>query len=159
MEAVNVRDDDGDLLVVARDDPPEQDEGEPPTHVIRIYRHLTDEADLEGLRFRDGAADLEAFVAATDLDSRSVLLLQAPVEECYVVRLVGVFREGNGVDAEFCRELRPADVECDAGARDVFAVAIRLPFAGEEFGGLGMGVGGDCEHHPTDPLTGGGETA
>jgi hypothetical protein len=128
---------------------------------VGAVEHVTDDADLDDLRFRDvpGAADLESFLRATDLESRSVYLLQRPIGECYAVRLVGVFREDDGVEADFCRMLRPADVSCAADAEDVYAVAIRLPFPGDDFSGLGTGMSGDCEGRSSVPLTEGGDGA
>lgn len=160
VEAIKARNDDGDPLFVAGDTETGQADADRRARVSELH-HLTDEAALERLRFRDGSggADLEAFVRGTDLESKSVYLLQRPIGECYVPRLVGVFREGDGVDADFCRDLRPADVECDVDARDVVAVAIRLPFAGDEFSGVGSGWSRGCEHRPTDPLTDGGDPA
>lgn len=125
---------------------------------ISLIEHVTDGSDLEDLRFRDTAAarELEAFVTATDYPSRSVYLLQRAVGECHVPRLVGVYREGNGVDVRFCRDLRPAGVACDADATDAFAVALRLPFAGDEFDSVGTGWSSDCEHRHTVALSDGG---
>lgn len=125
-----------------------------------VMEHLTDEEDLGDLEFRDvaGGAELESFVTATDLDARSVYLLQRPIGECYAPRLVGVYRERDGVDAQFCRELRPAGVACDADAHDVFAVAIRLPFAGDDFNSVGSGSSSDCDHRPTVTFVDRGES-
>lgn len=163
FEVASARNADGDPLFLAGEQPTdtgERTDGDLAARVSEL-RHLTDEVDLDELRFRDepGAADLEAFVTATDLESRSVYLFQRPIGECYVPRLVGVFREGDGVDVELCQDLRPADAECDADAEDVIAVAIRLPFAGDEFSGVGGGWSSRCEHYQSDPLTEGGDAA
>lgn len=154
FEAIAARNDDGEPLFVTGERPAEtgnRTDGDLAARVREMHP-ITDEDDLGQVRFRDGsgAADLKAFVTATDLESKSVVLLQQPIRECYVPRLVGVFHEGDGVDVDVCRELRPADVECDDDAHDVFAVAVRLPFA--EFDGVGSGIG-DCGDQPVIPLT------
>ena len=141
-EAVHVRQTDDEPVFVTSD-------YTPATNVRpRGLHHLTDEEGLEDIQFRDvpGAAALESFVAATDFESASVYLLQRQVGECYEPLLVGVFREGDGVDAQFCRELRPADADCDAEAHDTYAVAIRLPFPGDDFDSRGTGSSSSCNH-------------
>ena len=59
-----------------------------------------------------------------------------------------VAREEDGVEADFCRELRPADAACGAEDRVAVGVAIRLPFAGDEFSSLGSGWSSDCDRRP-----------
>ncbi len=146
-----VRDRDGEPLF-------EVDDGnDQPPEVGRDIEYLTDAEDREELTFRSTtpADDLRAFVDATDLESRSVFLLQRPIGECYEAYLVGVYREGDGVDADFCQALRPADAECSADERDTVGVAISLPFEGDSFGGYGTGWSGSCEHRSTVAREGG----
>jgi hypothetical protein len=153
-EARFVRNTDGEPVVTVGE-PGDEDENEDEPRIrLSEMHHLTDEAELDDIQFRDvtGAADLESFVAATDYESASVYLLQRQVGECYEPRLVGVFREDDGVDAEFCRELRPADVECDAEAHDVFTVAIRLAFPGDDFNSVGSGSSSSCDHERAVPI-------
>lgn len=170
-EATLVRNTDGEPVFVDPEDESgdessddEEGTGEETGDVPRAYStvmHLTGDEELDRLQFRDvqGASELTSFLRATDLESESVYLLQRAIGECYEPRLVGVAREDNGVDADFCRELRPADVDCDADAHDVIAIAIRLPFPGEEFSGLGTGWGSSCDHEHAVRITEGGDAA
>jgi hypothetical protein len=109
--------------------------------------YLTDADGRDRVTFREG----------TDLDSRSLFLLQRPLGECYEARLVGVYRETDGVDVDLCQALRPADVECSADTRDTIGVAVRLPFAGDSFSGYGTGWSSDCAHRSTVASEGGEE--
>ena len=157
-----VRDRDGRSLFRVGDDEGDRgDSGEDdePAEIRSHTEYLTDERDREELTFRstEPASDLRAFVEGVDLDSRSVFLLQRPIGECYEARLVGVYRETDGVDVDFCRALRPADVECSADDRDVLGVGVRLPFSGESFSGYGTGWSGGCEHRPVVAREGGEE--
>jgi hypothetical protein len=139
FEVLFVRDTDGEPLFAVGEDGTGSDG--------RGIEYLTDEADREELTFRSTgpAAELRAFVDGADLGSRSVYLLQRPIGECYEARLVGVYRETDGVDADFCQALRPADLECSAEGRETVGVAIRLPFPGDSFSGYGAGWSGDCD--------------
>lgn len=157
VEVTTARNTGGDPLFVAGGSDTDRDDGSRSPHVREIH-HLTDESDLERLRFRDGAADLRGFVTATDLESNSVYLVQRPIGECYVPRLRAVFREDDGVDADFGRDLRPADFECDADACDMVAVAVRLPLAGDGFHSVGFSSwGSDCKRQSTTSTTDGGD--
>lgn len=122
------------------------------------FEYLTDGNDRDDLTFRSTppAAELRAFVDETDLDAESVYLLQRPIGECYRANLVGVYRESDGIDVDFCQELRPADVDCSAGTEDTVGVAIRLPFPGDEFNSLGSGWAGECDRRPIVAREGGG---
>lgn len=122
---------------------------------------LTGEDDRDRVTFRSGdpADELRAFVNATDLESESVYLLERSVGACYEVRLMGVYRESDGVDAEFCRALQPADVACSSDDEDAVAVAIRLPFDGEDFNSFGSRWGSDCDRPGTAIAREGGDDA
>lgn len=113
--------------------------------------HLTSEDERGRLAFRstDPATRLRSFVNETDLDAESVYLIETSIGACYEARLLGVSRESDGVDAEFCRALKPADVDCSDGDRDRIGVAIRLPFPGDDFNSIGSRWGSDCEHRGT----------
>ena len=145
LEVTFVRDRDGEPLF-------ETDDGdEESSEVGRGMEYLTEGEDRERVTFRstEPAATLRRFVEATDLESRSVFLLQRPIGECYEARLVGAYRESDGVDVDFCRALRPADVECSADERDTVGVGVRLPFAGDRYSSYGSGWSGGCERRPT----------
>ena len=120
---------------------------------------MTGEEDRDRVSFRssDPAGELRAFVNETDLESESVYLLERSVGACYEVRLTGVYRESDGVDADFCRALRPADVACSRDDEDALAVAIRLPFDGEDFNSFGSRWGSDCDRPGTAIAREGGD--
>jgi len=120
----------------------------PPRHRGRIMAHVTD-MDRDGLSPTfpadvAGADRFAAFFDETDFDTESIYLEQSPVPECYVRHLTGVYREPDGVEADFCRKVRPADVSCAADAYDMTAFAIRLPFAGDDFNSVGASHGSGC---------------
>ena len=152
LEVTFVRDADGDPLFAVGEDGVDEDG--------RDIEYLTDESGREEVTFRSAAAaaELATFVDGVDLDSESVFLLQRPLGECYETRLVGVYREDDGVDADFCQELRPADVDCSAEDRNTVGVAIRLPFSGDSFNTYGTSWGGDCERGTAIAREGGGGT-
>ena len=108
--------------------------------------YLTDAEGRDRVTFRSTspAEELRAFVDGTDLGSRSVYLLERPVSACYEARLVGVYREEDGVDADLCQSLRPADFVCSVDGVDTVGVGIRLPFPGDELSGHGWSWRGDC---------------
>lgn len=151
-EVLFVRDADGGVLFSSGDP-----SGRTTTPEPGGVEHVTDADERDALAFRDTppATELEAFVGATDLESESVYLLEQPVGECYELALTGVTREPDSVSADFCRELRPADVECAADAEDTVGVAIRLPFAGDDFNGLGTGMSSECRRRPVLAREGG----
>jgi len=157
-ETILVRNSDRNRLFGSGDGEADQRD---PDDGVSEYHHLNAPDDLHGIQFRDvsGATALQSFVTETDLESKSVFLTQQLVRECYEPRLVGVFRTEDDVDADFCVTLRPADVACTAGTRDVVAIAIRLPFAGDAINSVGSGWSSDCEPFATVPLTEGGESA
>lgn len=136
--------------IVRPADPEETEEGGEGSRRVEVMNHLTDSSDLDAWTFArtDGASALRAFVEATDFESRSVLLFQGTVPACYDVRLVSVTREPDSVHADFCRARKPADVACDRNEEDVTAIAVRLPFTGDSFSGLGYGMGSSCDRRP-----------
>lgn len=121
-----------------------------------IYLTRADQRDR--LRFGDGdpARRLEQFVRGTDLSERSVYLYERELSACHRLRLVRVTRAENGIHASFCRELRPADVRCDADATVRAAVALRLPFPGDGIDSVGGGFGSECDRPPAATATGDG---
>lgn len=122
-------------------------EDEPTSEGNRLYDHVTSEDGLESYKFAsdiDGAEALASFCQATNFESDSLFLHQLSVGACYAVELVDVRRESDGIMADFCRSLRPADVACRADEEATVALAIRLPFSGEDFSGVGVGFSSDC---------------
>ncbi|MFB6250364.1 MAG: hypothetical protein ABEI27_01540 [Halobellus sp.] len=123
----------------------------------RFYEHLTDAESVPTFSDVAEADELARFIGETDFESKSVLLLVRPIPECYELRLTGVSKEGDGVDSQYCRDMRPADVQCKKDAEDTVGVAIRLPLAGDSFNSLGMGFGSSCDDRPSmvhfEPVT------
>lgn len=113
--------------------------------------HLTSDEELADLSFAADlpeAETLERFVRSVDLETQSVYLHAQAIEECYDLVLQGVSRDESSVHVDLCRDLKPADAVCSADAETTVGLAIRLPFAGDDFHGLGMGYGSSC--HPND---------
>lgn len=147
---------------------------EPPRRRGGLMLHLTDTPSESGrdLHFPEavpGADALRRFLVAANYDTGSVYLFQSSIPECYRRHLRGVYRDDSGVDADFCRELRSADVACEADAFAMNAFAIRLPFSGDEFNSVGGGSSSSCRRPPghgegviepdTDLIVGPGEDA
>lgn len=125
------------------------------------YEYVAAEDDVASLAFApdsDAAAELSAFVAATDFESSSVLVQETAVRECYDLRLRGVWRDGDGLETAYCSRLRPADDACSTDARDTVGVAVRVPFSLADAGGFGSSWGSNCDSRPVgvDADVGGG---
>lgn len=146
VEARFARDVDGEPLYWAADGTPPDDR-----HGGRLAgppEYLTEAEDRDDLAFSDTQAGdaLGTFVEGTDFAAESLYLVQHRLGECYTLGLVEVVRDADGgVSADFCRKLRPADAPCSAEAHDVVGVAVRLPFPGDEPGGLGTGMSSRCD--------------
>ena len=117
-------------------------------------RHLTSDDDLAALTFADvpEARALRRFSGDTDFESESVYLYTREVPECYEHRLLWVEVDANGPSAHFCRDLRPVEAACGAEAHDTVGYAIRLPFPGDEYRGMGSGMSSSCSR-PRRPET------
>lgn len=123
------------------------------THVVES------EQDADALKFAEEATNVAAvrrLVAETAYASESVLIFQTSIGECYRRQVNYVRRDEDGdPDIDFCRVVRDADVACERRARDYIATAIRLPFPGDEYGGLSVGSGGSCDPVPERDSNGG----
>lgn len=130
----------------------------------RRTHHLTSPGELADLTFPTDipvASELERFARSTDFDTRSVYLHQQSIEACYDLVLRGVIRDESSVRVDLCRDLKPADVACSADGEAVVGLAVRLPFPGDDFNGLGMSYGSQCDRprhrpvdfHPSTPTT------
>lgn len=119
--------------------------------------YLRDAESRDRVTFRStpAAEELRAFVEATDLESGSIYLLERPVSACYEARLVGVYREDDGVSADLCQSFRPADIACSAGGVDTVGIGVRLPFPGDGLSGHGWRWRGDCGNRRTVASEGG----
>lgn len=153
------RDVDGEALFSVGDDPVESPSDRRPRPAAVEF--LADGRDREEVTFHetDAGAALRAFVDATDFASEAVYLLEQPIGECWTLALVSVVRESEGgISADFCQQLRPADVACSAGTDDTVGVAIRLPFDGDRTSGLGTGMSSRCGPRPVVATEGGATT-
>lgn len=134
---------------------------DPPGRRGNLMDHVTEppREDARAIAFQTdvpGATVIETFFEETDFGTESIYIAQSTILECYERHLTGVYREVDGVDAQFCRTLRSADVDCSADEYDMTAFAIRLPFAGDDFDSVGGGQSSGCErpHRQTiDPDT------
>ncbi|AQL42960.1 hypothetical protein BV210_09635 [Halorientalis sp. IM1011] len=68
-----------------------------------------------------------AFVADTDFETASIVVDQAPVEECYRIELCSVSWSREGVHTNYGRVLRDADVPCRADAWVSATTLVRVP--------------------------------
>lgn len=110
--------------------------------------------DLDDVTFADSdtAAELAAFVRGTDFDSESVFVQTRAIQQCYDLRLRGVWREDDGIQTSFCSSLRPADAACSRDEEETVGVGIRLPFTGEDFSSFGSRWSSNCNGPPV-PVT------
>ena len=125
--------------------------GEPDSDVGPLL--VTSEEKRESLEYRsqpDGWRAVRRFIAETDLSRHALLIVQAGIGECYQRRLVSAQREDDGLDVDFCLQLRPATVACERDAQVTEVLAVRLPFALEDVRGYSVGMGGRCRFRPTE---------
>lgn len=155
VEVTFARDVNGESIVAPDDEPDTSTEAghrdREGNRAIDSVEFLVDTTDRDELTFSESAAgeELRSFVDATDFSTESIYLLERSLEECYTLALVNVVREDDGgISADFCRELRPADIACAAGSLDTVGVAIRLPFADDQPSGLGTGMSSRCKPEP-----------
>lgn len=141
-EVEHVRNTDGAALVTTRARLADASPG--------AREYLTNDEDLADLTFAalPEARTLHEFATATDFESKSVYLYATDLPSCYDYPLQWVEVDANGPSAHFCRDLRPADVECRTDVSHTVAYAIRLPFPGDEYSGLGSGMSSSCRRPP-----------
>lgn len=126
------------------------------------------ESYFESIEFaatEDGTR-MQSFASATDFETESVFLYSTGVSECHDIKLKSVTLDGNDGDPhlDFCRFVRPADVECDADTMHTVGYAVRLPIDGRDTSGHGTGMSHSCSGR-TEPevfettvtVTGGGD--
>ena len=95
---------------------------------------VTDGSRVEELTFHPDVpdADVESargFLEATDFDEETVYITQRGIRSCYRLRVESVSWEPRRVEYEYCRELRPPDVRCEADRRESLGLLFRLPAA------------------------------
>jgi len=104
--------------------------------------------DRDRLADSDLSASPEAvreFLDATDFETQTVYVDRWPVEECYRLELCAAGWEGDKVDTQYGRVIRPYDARCEAGVRVSRVTLIRFDAAldPDEFSGSSSGVHGD----------------
>ncbi|MFW5903534.1 MAG: hypothetical protein ACOCS7_02220 [Halolamina sp.] len=149
--AERVRDESGAVLFSRADRTPRTRDGEPVRHGTE---YLATRAELEDLEFgaSDPANRLQSFTSETDFETGSVFLWAAGISECRDVRLqwVGLDPDGDP-QVDFCRFVRPADVDCSVDAVETVAYAIRLPVDGASATGFGTGMSSSCDRPSRPP--------
>lgn len=126
------------------------------------------ESNFESIEFAstEAGTNLQSFASATDFETESVFLYSTGVSECHDIKLESVTLDGDDGDPnlDFCRFVRPADVDCDADTMHTVGYAVRLPIDGRDTSGHGTGMSRGCAGRPepdvfetTVTVTGGGE--
>lgn len=112
------------------------------------HEFLTSSSELAELAFstdREAGRRLQRFAEDTDFGARSVFLFQSTVGACEDYHLIGVRYADGNLDTEFCVDLRPADVSCEADSYETVAYAIRLPFTDVSLSSIGFGTDYGCD--------------
>lgn len=86
----------------------------------------------EAIEFAPGVPDeqvaaAEEFLDATTFGEESVYLLRQRLESCTRHRIRSISWDASGVDYEYCWELRPSDVACEADESDRVVTLVRIP--------------------------------
>lgn len=138
----------------------------------RRRRHGADvfarDSEFETVEFASTTAGtaLQSFAAETDFEMESVFLYSTGVSECHDVKLKSVTLDGDDGDPhlDFCRFVRPADVECNGDTMHTVGYAVRLPIDGRDTSGHGTGMNHACPDRPepdvfetTVTVSGGGD--
>lgn len=99
----------------------------------RHYRHdlVASESRAAELRFADvdGAAEARSFVADTEFSTATMYVESRSVPACYELSLCNVRWNAEEIETDYGSVLRDADAACEADARDVVAMLIRIPEA------------------------------
>ena len=117
---------------------------------------LVTEPPSEGSVFFDPDADaavsLRSFVADTDFQRECVYLWSTRVRGCETVQLRGVRRREDTIAVSLCGAGRPPTTACVEADRHTVALAVRLPFSGDEAAVNGVRWSSDCDDDPA-PVT------
>lgn len=121
------------------------DDGETESDGVTARLSSTDDADRVAFGGDvDGVDDARAFLDATEFETETVLLVEQVVGECHELLVDYVTTSDDSFDVDFCRRLRPADVDCSTEARDVVLGLVRFRFSGNA-SSYTVGSGGSCE--------------
>lgn len=108
-----------------------------------------DDADrVSFARSVDGVDDARAFLADTDFERDVVFLDERPVSECRTLAVRYVSTTADSFDVDFCTPLRPADVDCSVGRRDVVVALVRFRLATDSVSSYSYGGGRSCRRPP-----------
>ncbi|WP_096390266.1 hypothetical protein [Halopenitus persicus] len=124
---------------------------------------ILEDAHLDRLRFDrepEGVDDLRSFLAATDFESESAVLIQEPIPACDALSTEYVELEDDAFHASRCRRLRPADAACEVDDRHLLVTALRVPQPYETSpSGMGLGTSSNCRFESVDSAgpSGGGD--
>lgn len=95
----------------------------------------------------DDAESIRSFLETTDFDTKSVVIHQRPIEECYERRIEYVIAEPDRYRVQFCRRLRDATVPCSADVTEMEVVLVRVPQAyADRPSRTGQGHRSRCRH-------------
>lgn len=109
---------------------------------------LLEEAHVDALEFEREPADTGAFrsfLAGTDFENESIVVIQEPVPACYDLSVEYLEVASDDFHARRCRTVRPADVDCEAAARHLLLTALRIPHAYDRRPrSRGLGTSANC---------------
>ena len=108
---------------------------------------LATPAERSAVSFDDAdGSPVAGFAAETDLETHSLVLVQARHGACQRLDVFGVTKRPDEVRLHRCRAPRPADEQCSMGDRQSTALAVRLPFDGRSLSeGLNAVESSRCE--------------
>jgi hypothetical protein len=92
-----------------------------------------------------GVDEARTFLDDTDFDRSVVHISEQRIPECRALTVDYVTTDGESFDLDFCSPLRPADVACRLGERDVVAAFVRFPMATDTVSLSTVGSGGSCD--------------
>lgn len=120
---------DGDETLVR--DERETDDAEETTdpHPDPIVVDNSEAAEALSFADVDGVERAQQFLAETEFESESVVLLQDAVGECYAQEVCYVAWSATEVQVDSVRRYRDANVSCSTDAKDTIATFVRVPGA------------------------------
>lgn len=69
---------------------------------------------------------IQSFVNSTEFERQSIIISQQMVDECFERNVVGVEAEDDSFSLNFCRQLKPPTVACEADKTVLDVILIRL---------------------------------
>ena len=148
---LKIRNPDGERVLVDGSEADDEGEPTPISHEL-----VASAARADDLLIAEGVADadrdrVQSFLDETDFDAETVYVAPAGVESCDRLDVHSVSWRPGRVEYEYCRELRPPDEACEAGARVALALVFRLPVALDgRLSGSGASGRSPCRRTETD---------